>query len=306
MDNYTARNKKWLDERFKACDESSIYLAHQPIYGFGDDHSEPGIFERYVRTYQILRYLSRLEINSLLDVGGGEGYHAFLAKKLLGLEIKMADLSEEACKRSKEIFSISSVAADVQKLPFRDDEFDAVLCSETLEHVTSYKKALDELLRVSRRVLLITVPLSSRKKIEKNIKDKVPHGHINAFDINSFNYLENRGYRIISKRILSIFTLLVGRVLERRYIEDINQKLDLPKVVVGGYKMISPLLNFIFRPHTFYYLMKLDDLACRIGLFSSGALFIITKKRFGYSQKLREIVTVFDVIRFKVPYHHLK
>ena len=43
-------------------------------------------------------------------------------------------------------------------MPFRDRCFDKILCAETLEHLLDPTKALFELARVSKKLLVITVP----------------------------------------------------------------------------------------------------------------------------------------------------
>lgn len=48
---------------------------------------------------------------------------------------------------------------DIYQLPFKDGEFDEVLCSHTLEHVEDPQAFWDELNRVSKRVTLILPPL---------------------------------------------------------------------------------------------------------------------------------------------------
>jgi len=50
------------------------------------------------------------------------------------------------------------IVADVTALPFPDNSFDICVCSEVVEHVEDDVKTLQELLRVSRRGVLITVP----------------------------------------------------------------------------------------------------------------------------------------------------
>jgi SAM-dependent methyltransferase len=50
------------------------------------------------------------------------------------------------------------LVADITRLPFSDGSFDYVVSSEVLEHVTDDIAALRELLRVSRRGAIVTVP----------------------------------------------------------------------------------------------------------------------------------------------------
>ena len=51
------------------------------------------------------------------------------------------------------------VNADAQKIPFKSNSFDFVLCSEVLEHVPDWEEALKELKRISRKKIMITIPL---------------------------------------------------------------------------------------------------------------------------------------------------
>ena len=48
--------------------------------------------------------------------------------------------------------------ADIENLPFQDNEFDTVVSTHTLEHVLDIKKAISELRRVGRKRLIIVVP----------------------------------------------------------------------------------------------------------------------------------------------------
>ena len=44
------------------------------------------------------------------------------------------------------------------ELPYEDNSFDTVICSDVLEHLPCHKDALEELSRVARRKVVITVP----------------------------------------------------------------------------------------------------------------------------------------------------
>jgi ubiquinone/menaquinone biosynthesis C-methylase UbiE len=160
MDQYTLDTQKWLDDRFRQVTEEGIYFAHQPIYGFGDLNSEPYVINRYMITYHIMKALSSIEFKSLLDIGGAEGYKAAMVRELFGAEVQSCDLSQEAVNRAKEIFNVDGNAVDIHNLPYESDQFDIVLCSETLEHVKDYKAATLELLRVAKKAVLLRFHLS--------------------------------------------------------------------------------------------------------------------------------------------------
>jgi ubiquinone/menaquinone biosynthesis C-methylase UbiE len=50
------------------------------------------------------------------------------------------------------------IQADITALPFGDKSFDVVICTHALEHIRKPRKALLELIRVTRKRLIIVVP----------------------------------------------------------------------------------------------------------------------------------------------------
>lgn len=299
MDTYTKETKIWLEDRFKECDESGIYLAHEPIYGYRKGHHDLDPAFAYACTYQIMRALSRLNFDSLLDVGGAEGYKASIAKQLFGIKVVNSDLSEEACKRAEEIYEIKSLPANIQDLPFKDNEYDVVLCSETLEHVADLQKAIDELMRVAKKALVITVPNEGQEVIDKNIANEIPHGHIHGFNLDSFNYLKACGYEVTSKKIGSS---LLGDLFikERKYHEGSNY----PKLVIDIYNNCVPVMQKIFGKHAESFLIRLDDKLCKIS--SHGAILYIIQKNNIAGKSRREKVSVSQIMNFEVPFHYLQ
>ena len=53
---------------------------------------------------------------------------------------------------------VTYVAANIQGLPFKDDAFDYVVSTHTLEHVQDLPAAVAELRRVAREGLIVVVP----------------------------------------------------------------------------------------------------------------------------------------------------
>src|SRR6478735_9645352 len=89
----------------------------------------------------------------ILDLAAGTGASSVsLAKS--GAEVVAADFSPgmiaEGERRHRGIRNLSFVEADATQLPFEDDEFDTVTMSFGLRNVNEPKKAIAELLRVTR------------------------------------------------------------------------------------------------------------------------------------------------------------
>lgn len=303
MDSYTENTKVWLEQRFLSCDERRMYIAHQPIYGFRKGISEPGLVGRYTISYQILKILSQLKFSSLLDVGGAEGYKAALVQDIFRVEVCNSDLSEEACKRAREIFGIRSDSIDIHNLPYKDEEFDVVLCSETIEHVSNIKKATSELLRVAKKAVIITVPHESQKIIDKNIKENIPHAHIHSFDTKSFDYVKVLGYDLMVKKH-SHKSLKIAGIL----IEGIQRKglKNFPKILIKFYNIYAKTASYVFGKNSFSFIINLDNFLCNdICLRYNGLCFVIIKDKSAYSNGKNIKINVKQMLNFGVPFYYL-
>ena len=108
----------------------------------------------------------------ILDIGCGSGRHTCAAYRLpkvitVGADLKYDDLTEAAKRLELHdrlgehgggVWSLA--AADVTNLPFKDDDFDLVICSEVLEHIENHLQAIHEIVRVLKpgRNLVVSVP----------------------------------------------------------------------------------------------------------------------------------------------------
>ena len=292
MDNYTDETKKFLDERFDQ-EIDGIYYAHQPIYGYRSNNSSGSDIARYMLTKSILNTINNYSFKSFIDIGGAEGYTANLVRKLFNADVRSTDLSVSACRRAKEIYNIEAIPCDIHSLPFPDNTFDIVLCSETLEHVTNYQQAIAELLRITKDVLIITVPHESPELVQENIKNKVPHGHINAFDIHTLDYLKNEGYNIKYEKTLSPYLLIPRIIVEGR-------KKDKPGVLTSLYNSFTPFLKTIFKEKTAARISNSDCwFAKRLGKYG-GITYAVEKNNAVIKNGANKIISTQDFINEKV------
>jgi ubiquinone/menaquinone biosynthesis C-methylase UbiE len=238
MDLYTEKTQKFVNDRFNMTIDD-IYYSHQPIYGYRNKYSSDSHIARYIITKSILNNLKKYKFSELIDIGGAEGYTAYVIQNLFNCNVEITDFSKNACLRAKEIFNISGTPCDIHNLPFEDSKFEVTLCSETIEHVTDYKKAIEELLRITSKVLIITVPHETHEIVAKNIRDKIPHGHINYFDITTLDYLKPRIENLVYEKTLSPY-LIAPRVIAEGY------KKPTTKFSFKLYNFLTPLFRKIF------------------------------------------------------------
>ena len=145
---------------------------------------------------------NRININpegTMLDLGCGEGRHIFglMEKfpdlKCIGLDPHLESL-EKAFEGLKFLESISNsktnfLSGSAYSLPFSDDSFDLVVCSEVLEHLHDYKDAIKEINRVLKPggQFLASVPAEFPEKICWLLSEAYqnqPGGHLRIFKKN--------------------------------------------------------------------------------------------------------------------------
>jgi len=116
---------------------------HNELY-FGSKMS----LRRYIhssRFNSLLKLIGNVTNKKILDAGCGEGYFLSLmnSKEKFGVE-----LSEKRVSEALKLYpQLKIKIADVRNLPYDDDTFDVIVCSEVLEHVSGYQKALKEFKR---------------------------------------------------------------------------------------------------------------------------------------------------------------
>lgn len=147
----------------------------------------------------------------ILDVGCGEGRHTLGAYLHANVEAVGVDLSANDIQKAREGAvefvdpnnadkSITFQEADALALPFEDDSFDKVICSEVLEHIPDYKGVLKEIKRVLKPdgLLAVSVPRAWPEEICWRLSKayhQVEGGHIRIFnsvqlkhDVESFGW----------------------------------------------------------------------------------------------------------------------
>lgn len=132
----------------------------------------------------------------LLDVGCGTGRHLLELSRyegtFIGLDMAPDDLKSMryllamARREGRVKASVHIAQGDGMQLPFEDDEFSHVICTETLEHVDDDEAMLRELVRVLRPggVLVISVPDEYSERLLWRLSSRyrtAPGGHVRIY-----------------------------------------------------------------------------------------------------------------------------
>lgn len=216
----------------------------------------------------------------VLDAGCGAGRHLCEAFRSDGVDVIGIDLNwEDLCKargflclmNNESGGSWMTAMANVTRLPFKDGVFDAVICSEVLEHIPDNKGAIAELVRVLKpgRDLAVSVPRFLPERIcwalSKSYHQE-PGGHIRIYKKKALQRIfENAGtkcWKISYRHALHApywwIKCLVGHKNEKSRIINLYRKflewdiIEHPPLI----RVLDELLNPVIAKSVVFYLKK--------------------------------------------------
>ena len=142
-------NTKPSSATFEAFFEDPLYLLYKNhLYNF------------LVRRFMIRRRLKGRRLKKILELGCG-------ISPILetGEGVIQTDFSQQALRhlngQIRNGREFRGINCDATKLPFTDETFDGVICSEVIEHIEEDEKALEEMARILRQggELILTCPM---------------------------------------------------------------------------------------------------------------------------------------------------
>ncbi len=159
---------------------------------------------------QFISLIKPLKPESVLDAGCGEGFSLNkLRENNIGKKLEGIENSKTAIAISKKINSKLNIRlGSVYSLPYEDNSFDLVICTEVLEHLDNPEKGLFQVMRVSKKYIIFSVPnepffMLSNLLRGKNLKRfGNDEGHINHWTIYSFQkLLKKNGLKVKKLRL---------------------------------------------------------------------------------------------------------
>ena len=161
---------------------------------------------------KLISQVKNLEIESVLDVGCGEGFTLNkLKENKIGKAHEGIDYSKEAILLGKKTYpNLHVLQGDIYDLKYKDNSFDLVICSEVLEHLENPQKALRELIRVSKKYILVSVPNEPWFYLFNYTQWGKDIGHINKWSKNKFvKFIKLESYKVISVKTPFPWTIVL-------------------------------------------------------------------------------------------------
>ena len=203
--DFVELSKKWFDNQAPVYDEKNVILYSK--YG-------------KISCQNIFDYLKNKKYNKLLDVGCGTGLLIDMLSKECNKEFVGLDLSPEMIKeaKKKKIKNAKFVEGRSDELPFENNTFDIVTCSQSFHHYPETDKPLQEALRVLKPgglYIISDTGVEPFKKFGVKVDDFIYRTFSNSGDCN-ISYLEkmvkdmeNNGFKIIHKNKVTTFIYTV-------------------------------------------------------------------------------------------------
>jgi SAM-dependent methyltransferase len=134
-----------------------------------------------IRAKDLMRLVPKNR-RSVLDIGARGGVFSRLLTQYFDTVVAL-----DLVKPPFSIPGVETVAGDVTRLQFADNEFDCIFCAEVLEHVPDLQRAAREITRVVAHEALIGVPYRQDTRVGRTTcgacsRISPPWGHVNQFD----------------------------------------------------------------------------------------------------------------------------
>ncbi|MBI2420885.1 MAG: class I SAM-dependent methyltransferase [Candidatus Levybacteria bacterium] len=165
------------------------------------------LIENFFKTF--INTVKFSQVDSVLDVGCGEGFTMKRLKKAkIGKTIEGLEYLDKAIEIGKKLHpDLKITQGDIYKLPYKANSFDLVICTEVLEHLEYPKKALRELVRISKKYVLLSVPNEPWFRLGNFLRGKNlsrwgnDMEHIQHWSTDSFaKFVNIKGVKIIEKK----------------------------------------------------------------------------------------------------------
>src|SRR3989344_2984724 len=167
-----------------------------------EKHTEKNPISKFFLDNFYKKLLSQLQ--NLKDRGIG--------KRLEGIEYL-----DEAIEIAKKLHTTITIKkGNIYTLPYGNNSFDVVICTEVLEHLDDTEKGLSELVRVTKRSCVLSVPNEPLFTIQrffrgKNLLQLGDHPeHIQHWSKKSFEEFVSTKLKIVTTQTPIPWTLIVG------------------------------------------------------------------------------------------------
>ncbi len=142
------------------------HILHQVPPDYYQKSIESNILQKRWHTGKlsaVLQSIGSFQPKKVLDVGCAGGWFiSEMAKKYPHTKCYGVDVYEPAISYAKKRYeAITFSTADAHKLPYQNESFDLIVCTEVLEHVIDPKNVMDEITRILKKDGIAIIEMDS-------------------------------------------------------------------------------------------------------------------------------------------------
>jgi len=198
----------------------------------------------------ILKWIARLEFKDVLDAGCAQPYLLEEIAKRRQVRIYGCDVSEDVIAQNRRRLPQAEFeVVDLSGSPWPEGRrFDLVICSEVIEHIEDWTKALANVASMAARHLLVTVPSGRVYAIDRHV------GHFRHFRGEEVNReLARCGFRVIRARhwgmpMHTLYKVLINNINPRAMYETFAEgRYSFGKRAIAEAVYLMFFANDLFR-----------------------------------------------------------
>lgn len=192
-----------MKKTFVAGNYTDKYHSQNPINQF--------LMNRFLNDFRLLLQEAQAKkIKTICEIGCGEGellkiiHQYYPQAKIYATDLAQSEIVK--AKKNTQGIPITFSVQNAERLTYKNQQFDLVICCEVIEHLENPQQGLKEIKRISKNSI-ISVPVEPLWRVLqlmrfKYIKDlgNTP-GHLNHWSVKGFTLLLNRYFKIITKRL---------------------------------------------------------------------------------------------------------
>lgn len=172
MTNSYGEKQKWNEEMYSRFPTKRTYEHKNFLVRFIEEK----------RVNNVLKFSEIKNEDRVIEIGCEAGYllkRLLIAREIVGLDIARNALLD--AHKNVNADKVKFVCADASHVPFENNYFDKVICSQTLEHLNNPKEVISEMYRIVKQqgVVVISVPNEKILSILKKFFIKI--GLFNLF-----------------------------------------------------------------------------------------------------------------------------
>ncbi len=193
------------------------HIIEQVPVDYYQEGTRKNVLQKVWHTRKLKTVLNLIQFypKKILDVGCASGWFlSNVSDEYPGATCFGIDVYEKGIQYGKKIYpSLNFKVAKAEKIPFKANEFDLVICTEVLEHVDDPKVVLNEIKRVLKKNGQAVIELDSGSFLFSatwllwtRVQGKVWNdAHLHSFNVKKLeNVIQACGFTVVSKKTFNL------------------------------------------------------------------------------------------------------